>query len=50
MKCYKLKTLIVSNLGEFIRVNDETRYLVLFGPEKHDVIYNKIRYGIRIRQ
>ena len=26
----------------FIRVNDDTRYLVLFGSEKHGFIYNKI--------
>ena len=30
----------------FIRINDRTRYLVLFGPEKYDTIYNKIRYLI----
>ena len=30
----------------FIRVYDETRYLVYFGPEKQDPIYNKIRYLI----
>ena len=30
----------------FIRVYDGTRYLVLFGLGKHDVIYNKIRYLI----
>ena len=28
----------------FIIVYDGTRYLVLFGPEKSDVIYNRIRY------
>ena len=31
----------------FIRVYDEARYLVLFRPEKYDLIYNKIRYVIR---
>ena len=30
----------------FIRVYDRTRYLVLFGPEKYDAIYNRIRYLI----
>ena len=29
-----------------VRVYDETRYLVLFGPEKYDAIYNRIRYLI----
>ena len=28
----------------FITVYDGTRYLVLFGPQKHDAIYNRIRY------
>ena len=30
----------------FIRVYDRTRYLVLFGSEKYDSIYNRIRYLI----
>ena len=30
----------------FIRVYDGTRYLVLFGREKFDGIYNRIRYLI----
>ena len=30
----------------FIRVYDRTIYLVLFGPEKYDTIYNTIRYLI----
>ena len=33
-----------SNVEGFIRIYDETRYLVLFGPEKYDAIYNRIRY------
>ena len=33
----------------FIKVYDETRYLVLFGPEKHDVVYNRIRYLISLK-
>ena len=28
----------------FIRVYNETRYLLLFGSEKYDSIYNTIRY------
>ena len=31
---------------EFIRVYNGIRYLVLFGPEKCDAIYNRIRYLI----
>ena len=30
----------------FIRVYDGTRYLILFGSEKYDSIYNRIRYLI----
>ena len=33
----------------FIRVYDGTKYLVLFGPEKYDAIYNRIRYLISQR-
>ena len=29
-----------------IRVYEGIRYLVLFGPEKYDAIYDKIRYVI----
>ena len=32
---------------EFIRNCDGSKHLVLFGPEKHDAIFNKIRYLIR---
>ena len=30
----------------FIRVYDGATYLILFGPEKYDAIYNRIRYLI----
>ena len=33
-------------VDEFIRVYKGIRYLVLFGPEKVDAIYDKIRYLI----
>ena len=32
-----------------IRVYDETSYLVLFGSEKYDSIYNRIRYLISVK-
>ena len=32
----------------FIRIYDETRYLTLFGTEKHDAIYDRIRYLINL--
>ena len=33
-----------NKIERFIRVYDGTRYLVLFGGEKYDFIYNRIRY------
>ena len=36
----------INKIGGFIRVFDGSRYLVLFGPEQNDAIYNKIRYLI----
>ena len=32
----------------FIRVYDGSRYLVLFGPEKYDLIYKRIRYLVGV--
>ena len=36
----------LDKVDEFIRVYDGKRYFVLFGPEKYDVIYNRIRHLI----
>ena len=36
-------------IDSFIRVFDGTRYLVLFGAEKYDLIYNKIGYRIGVK-
>ena len=33
-----------NKIDGFIRIYDGTRYLVLFGSEKYDSIYNKTRY------
>ena len=33
----------------FIKAYDGTRYLVLFGGEKNDFIYNRIRYLIGVK-
>ena len=38
--------IMFNKVDEFIRVYDGTRYLVLFGPEKSDAIYNRIKYVI----
>ena len=36
--------IIFDKIDGFIRVYDGTRFLVLFGSEKYDFIYNRIRY------
>ena len=33
----------------FIRDFDETKYLVLYGLEKYNVIYDRLRYLIRLK-
>ena len=35
-------------IDAFIRIYDGTRYLVLFGSEKYDAIYHRIRYLISL--
>ena len=40
----KLFRVRFDKINGFIRVYDGTRYLVLFGPEKYDVIFNRLRY------
>ena len=35
-------------LDGFIKVYHGARYLVLFGPENYDAIYNRVRYLINI--
>ena len=37
------------NVDEIIWVYDGNRYIVLFGVEKHDFIYNRIRYLIEVK-
>ena len=39
-----LKLLYRNKVKKIIRVYDRTRYLALFGTEKYDSIYNRIRY------
>ena len=38
-----------NEMDGFIRVHDETRYLVSFRSEKYDSIYNSIRYFISVK-
>ena len=40
----KLLRIRFDKVNGFIRAYDGTRYLVLFGTEKYDAIYNTIRY------
>ena len=42
----KLLRIRFDKVERFIRVNDRTRYLVFFVPEKYDAIYNRARYLI----
>ena len=39
----------LDKIDGFIRVYDGTRYLVLFGSEKYDFIYKRIRYLISVK-
>ena len=39
----------VNKIDVFNRVYDKTRYLVLFGSEKYDSTYNRIKYLISIK-
>ena len=38
-----------NKIDGFLRVYDGTRYIVLFGAEKYDSIYNTVRYYIGIK-
>ena len=37
-------------MNEFIRIYDGTKYLALFGREKYDSMYKKIRYLISVKR
>ena len=39
----------LDKVNRFIRVYNGTRYLVIFGGEKCDFIYNRIRYVIGVK-
>ena len=41
--------IMFDKIDGFIRVYDVTRYLVLFGAEKYDFIYNRVRYLIVVK-
>ena len=35
---------VFDKVNGFIKVYDGSRYLVLFGPERYDAIYDRIKY------
>ena len=39
----------LNKIDGFVRVYDGTRYLLLFGSEKNDYIYNMIRYLMSVK-
>ena len=45
----KLLCIRFDKIDRFIRVFDGTRYLVLFGSEKYNFFYNRIRYVLSIK-
>ena len=40
----KLVRIRFNKIDGFIKIYDGTRYLVLFGPERYDAIYDRTRY------
>ena len=38
-----------NEIDGFVRIYDKTRYLTLFGSEKHDAIYDRIRYLLSLK-
>ena len=45
----KLLRFIVNKVDGFIRHYDCTKYLVLFGPEKYDVVFVRIKYSVLVK-
>ena len=41
--------IMLSKVNGFFRDYSGTKYLVLLGPEKYDVIFNRIRYLIELK-
>ena len=37
-----------NKIDGFVRIHDGTRYLTLFGSEKYDAIYGRIRYLVKV--
>ena len=45
----KLLQVRFDKIDGFLRVYDGPKYLVLLGPEKYDVTYNRIRYVMSLK-
>ena len=45
----RAKRIRFDKIHEFIRIYDGARYLTLFGPEKYDAIYNRIRCLVHLK-
>ena len=41
--------IIFNKIDGFVRIYDGTRYLTLFGTEKYDAIYGRIKYLVSLR-
>ena len=46
---YKTFRIRFDKIDGSIKIYDETRYLTLFGSEKYNAIYDKIRYLISLK-
>ena len=49
LMCVKHLPIRFNKIDGFFKVYGETRYLILLGDEKYDLIYNRIRYPIRVK-
>ena len=45
----KILRIRFNKIDGFVRVSDSTRYLLLFGGGKYDLIYNSVRYLIEVK-
>ena len=45
----RLVRIMFNKVNGFIRDHNGTKYLTLFGPEKYDAIFDKIRYLIKLK-
>ena len=48
-KTIQLVRIMFNKVNGFIRDHHGTKYLMLFGPEKYDAIFDNIRYLIKLK-